>query len=103
MQIKSVSAAYGAKPFEPIAKSGKKAAPEKSAAVQSEQVEFSDTSLNLQRITEVVNATPEVRIEMVEEIKTKIKHNGYPLESNLYKAVEKLLNDKVITGSGLDE
>lgn len=96
MQIKSVTAAYGAKPLEPTAKSGKKDAPGKTAAVQSEQVEFSDTSLNLQKLTEVVEALPEVRIELVEEIKNKIKHNGYPLESNLYKAVEKMLDNEIL-------
>ncbi|NLL12859.1 MAG: flagellar biosynthesis anti-sigma factor FlgM [Fibrobacter sp.] len=96
MQIKSVSAAYGAKPLESTAKSGRKAAPGKMAAVPSEQVEFSEASQNLQKLTEVVNSIPEVRIELVEEIKTKIKHNGYPLESNLYKAVEKLIKEQII-------
>ncbi len=96
MQIKSVSAAYGAKPLESTAKSGRKAAPEKLAAVPSEQVEFSETSQSLQKLTEVVNSIPDVRIELVEEIRTKIKHNGYPLESKLYKAVEKLVEEKII-------
>lgn len=96
MQIKSVSAAYGAKPLEQTVKSGKKTAPEKMAAVPSEQVEFSDTSVNLQKLTEVVEAIPDVRIELVEKIKEKIKHNGYPLESNLYKAVEKLVENRII-------
>jgi flagellar biosynthesis anti-sigma factor FlgM len=96
MQIKSVSAAYGAKHLETSAKSGRKSAPEKMAAVPSEQVEFSEASQSLQKLTEAVNSIPEVRIELVEEIKTKIKHNGYPLESNLYKAVKKLLKEKII-------
>jgi flagellar biosynthesis anti-sigma factor FlgM len=96
MNIQSVAAAYGAKPYEPAAKSGKKAAPEKSAAVQSEQVELSDTSLNLQKLRDNVAAVPDVRLAIVEEIKTKIKYNGYPLESNLYKAMEKMIQNKVI-------
>lgn len=96
MNIQSVAAAYGAKPYEPAAKSGKKAAPEKSAAVQSEQVELSDTSLNLQKLHDTVAAASDVRLPIVEEIKNKIKYNGYPLESNLYKAMEKMIDMKVI-------
>jgi anti-sigma28 factor (negative regulator of flagellin synthesis) len=96
MQIKSISAAYGAKPLEATVKSGRKAAPEKMAAVPSEQVEFSEASQSLQKLTEVVDSIPEVRIKLVEEIKLKIKHNGYPLESNFYKAMEKILKENII-------
>lgn len=96
MNIQSVTAAYGAKTFEPAAKNGKKAAPEKSAAVQSEQVEFSDASMDLQKLHEAVDASPDVRLSLVEEIKIKIKYNGYPLESSLYKALEKMFDDKLI-------
>lgn len=96
MQVKSIIAAYGAKPLESTAKSGRKAAPEKMAAVPSEQVEFSEASQSLQKLKDVFNSIPEVRIKLVEEIKTKIKHNGYPMESNMYKALEKLLKEKII-------
>jgi hypothetical protein len=96
MLIKSVSAAYGAKPYEPVAKSGKKATPEKSVAVPKEQVELSDTSLNLQKLGEIIDSTPEVRIPLVEEIQKKIKYNSYPIESNFYKALEKMKLNEVI-------
>jgi hypothetical protein len=96
MQIKSAISAYGAKPYEPVAKSGKKAAPEKSAAVRSEQVEFSDLSQNLNKLKEIVENTPDVRVPMVEEIATKIKYNGYPLETAFYKAIEKMIEKKII-------
>jgi len=39
---------------------------------------------------------PEVRIPSVEKIKEKIAKNGYPIESSLYKAVEKMVNNKTI-------
>ena len=39
---------------------------------------------------------PDIRLQVVEEIKQKIKYNGYPIESNLYKAVEKLIADRVL-------
>lgn len=96
MEIRSVTAAYGAKPFEPVVKGDKKAAPEQTAAAQKEQVEFSETSLSMNKLKEVIDITPEIRIKMVEEIRTKIKYNGYPLESNFYKAIEALIANKVV-------
>ncbi|KMQ51181.1 hypothetical protein CHISP_1887 [Chitinispirillum alkaliphilum] len=76
-------------------------APGKSAAVRTENVEISETSLSMQKLREEVNAQPEIRIQMVEEIKHKIKHNGYPLETNLYKALENLV-DKNFTWHVID-
>ena len=96
MDIRPIAAAYGAKPLEPVVKGDKKAAPEKTAAAQKEQVEFSDTSLSMQKLKEVIDSTPEVRIKLVEEIQAKIKYNGYPLESNLYKAMQNLISNKVV-------
>jgi flagellar biosynthesis anti-sigma factor FlgM len=96
MNIDRIYSAYGAKPYQNSSKSSRKEAPEKSAAVPKEQVELSDTSKTIQSISDTISELPEVRLEMVEQIKTKIKYNGYPLESNLYKAIEKLVDDKLI-------
>lgn len=96
MDIRPIVAAYGAKPFESVTKSDKKAAPEKSAAAPSEQVEISATSMSMQRLKEIIDSTPEVRLKVVEEIRTKIKHNSYPIESNLYKAMENMVEEKII-------
>ncbi|MBN2037621.1 MAG: flagellar biosynthesis anti-sigma factor FlgM [Chitinispirillaceae bacterium] len=92
------SAAYGVQSYKPaVAKdAGKDAAPPKSSAVSSEQVELSDASVNLKKLRDIVESTPDVRLKVVEEIKLKIKYNGYPIESNLYKAVEKLIDNKVV-------
>ncbi len=96
MDIRPVTAAYGAKPLEQVSKTDKKKASDRTAAAQKEQVEFSDASLSMQKLKEVIDGTPEVRIKVVEEIRTKIKYNGYPLESNLYKAIQNLVADKII-------
>ncbi|NLP03456.1 MAG: flagellar biosynthesis anti-sigma factor FlgM [Fibrobacter sp.] len=97
MNIQSVVSAYGAKPYEPSAKSGKKAAPENTTAVlEKEQVEFSDTSLNLQKMRNLIDDIPDVRIAKVEEIKLKIKYNGYPMETNLYKAVKHMVEQRIL-------
>jgi len=96
MDIRQVAAAYGAKTIEPVAKGNKIAAPEKTAAAQTEQVEFSDASLSMQKLKDIIDQTPDVRLKVVEEIKTKIKYNGYPIESNLYKAIEGMVSDKIL-------
>jgi hypothetical protein len=98
MNIQSVTSAYGAQPVLTAARGGKKtAAPEQTAAAQNEQVVLSDDSISFQKVKEALKQIPEVRIPMVEEIKVKVKFNGYPVESNLYKAVEKLIENGVIS------
>ncbi|MBN1603099.1 MAG: flagellar biosynthesis anti-sigma factor FlgM [Chitinispirillaceae bacterium] len=96
MDISRISSAYGAKPYQNSIKSSRKEAPDKSAAVPKEQVELSDTSKTVQLISDTTSELPEVRLELVEQIKSKIKYNGYPLESNLYKAIENLVEKRII-------
>ena len=97
--IRNIStAAYGVQAYEPSSKAdGKKTAtPVKASVVKQEQVELSDTARSLKLVKDAIDAIPEVRIKKVEEIKEKIKYNGYPIETNMYKAVEKLLANNVI-------
>jgi anti-sigma28 factor (negative regulator of flagellin synthesis) len=96
MNIERINAAYGAKPYQSSSKSGRKEAPEKSAAVPKEQIELSDVAQSIRSVTDAISNLPDVRLEVVEQIRTKIKYNGYPIESSLYKAIEKLVDDKVI-------
>ena len=92
------SAAYGVQSYKPAAvkNAGKDPTPQKAPAAPSEQVELSDASVNLNKLRDIVDATPDIRLQVVEEIKQKIKYNGYPIESSLYKAVEKLIADKIV-------
>jgi hypothetical protein len=96
INIQSISsAAYGVQSYKPATKSaGKEPTPPKPSAAPSEQVELSDASVNLKKLRDIVDSTPDVRLAVVEEIKLKIKFNGYPAESNAYKAIEKLIADK---------
>lgn len=98
MNISRALSAYGARPIETAVKNNsKKEAPAKAAAtVPHEQVELSDDAKSFQKVMEAVDATPEVRIPMVEEIRQKIKLNGYPFETKLYKALEKMIDTKVV-------
>lgn len=96
MDIRPIAAAYGAKPVNSIAKTEKRQAPEKSTVAQGEHVELSATSLSMNKLKEIIDNTPDIRIKVVEEIKTKIKHNGYPLESSFYKALENMVTEKTL-------
>ena len=96
MNIQSVAAAYGAQYFQPVAKSHKVTAPAQPAAVSNEQVEISGESENYQTVREAVNALPDSRIPLVEDLKNKIKMDGYPLETNIYKALEKLTSNSIV-------
>jgi anti-sigma28 factor (negative regulator of flagellin synthesis) len=98
MNISRALSAYGARPIETAVKNNsKKEAPAKAAAtVPQEQVELSDDAKSFQKVMEAVDATPEVRIPLVEEIRQKIKLNGYPFETKLYKALEKMIDTKVV-------
>ena len=97
MNISRALSAYGAKPFESTAKTSKKQAPEKTEApVPKEQVELSDESQTFQKVREAIQGSPDIRIPLVEEMKQKIKLNGYPFETRLYKALEKMIDSKVV-------
>ena len=96
MNIQSVAAAYGAQYFQPVAKSNKTAAPVQTAAVSNEQVEISDKSSDYQTVREAVNALPDIRIPLVENLKNKIKMDGYPFETNIYKALSKIVDYKIV-------
>jgi len=101
MDIQRIGAAYGTRQFDSVVKNDKRAAPEKKTAAQSEQVEISDESVKLQRLSmeklnEIIDKTPDVRLKVVEEIKTRIKYNGYPIESNIYKAIKNLVENNII-------
>jgi hypothetical protein len=98
INIQQISvAAYGAQTYEPTAKgSGKKVVTPAPSAPRSEQVELSNASLSLNKVRDAIAALPEVRIPLVEEIRQKIKYNGYPMESAFYKAVQKMVANNVI-------
>ncbi|MDO5575877.1 MAG: hypothetical protein Q4F84_02250 [Fibrobacter sp.] len=116
MEINKITSAYGAKPYESFAAGSKQSAPEKSVALQGapekkaaiqqgtpeksaanpkEQLELSSTSQSLMKVKEAINKLPEVRLPIVDEIRTKIKYNGYPVESNLYKYIERIVENEL--------
>lgn len=100
INIQNVSiSAYGAQSLPPAVKTSGKTDPPPQQQIlgsNTEKVELSDASVTISRLREKIDAIPEVRIQMVEEIKLKIKQNDYPYTTNLYKAIDKMLESKIL-------
>lgn len=97
MDIKNVSAAYKASGAEFYKIGRKNSTPKKvDSKDHGEQVELTEVAKSMQKVMEAIDVLPDVRIQVVEEIKTKIKYNGYPIESSLYKSLEKLIANKIV-------
>ncbi len=83
---------YGANKAQP-----KRAAEKKSGiSPREEVVQFSIEGKQANDKTELekmVDATPEIRIELVEELKAKIKSNDYPIENKLDETVRRLIQN----------
>ncbi|MCU0609910.1 MAG: flagellar biosynthesis anti-sigma factor FlgM [Chitinispirillaceae bacterium] len=89
------AAAYGSLPYQSTVKAGeKKAVPQKP--IGSSQVELSDASIIMKKVRDAVDAIPEVRIKLVEEIREKIRNNQYPFHTNLQSLVDKLVENNII-------
>ncbi|MBD3317914.1 MAG: hypothetical protein GF344_19190 [Chitinivibrionales bacterium] len=96
MNIQGILKAYGPRLYAP-ANARKRAAPEKGTdARKPEQVEISAESEQLQRLKRRIEEMPDVRLEIVSKIKTRIKMNDYPLENNIDEAVKKLIKNDLI-------
>lgn len=97
--IQNVStSAYGAQSLQPTLKAnGKKDLPPQAPPIiNAEKVELSEASVTISRLREKIDALPEIRIKMVEEIKQKIQQNNYPYVTNLYKALDSMLENKIV-------
>ena len=64
---------------------------------QGEKVQISDASKSLQHVREAVRKAPDVRVELVVEIKRKVKDGSYPLDANLGKALERMVQERVLS------
>jgi hypothetical protein len=100
INIQNVSAsAYGAQSLPPAIKPNGKTDPPPQMQIlgsNTEKVELSDASVTISRLREKIDAIPEIRIKLVEEIKQKIQQNNYPYTTNLYNAIDKMLESKIL-------
>jgi anti-sigma28 factor (negative regulator of flagellin synthesis) len=96
MNIKPVSTAFQAQAYESVAKNVKKAEQTKKQVMGQEQVDLSESSLNLQKVKEAVDAAPEIRIPIVEEIMKRIKNNDYPITTHAEKALDVMIKNHIL-------
>lgn len=95
MDVKQVLPAFQVQAYETVAKSGKKTAQTKSQVMGQEQVELSESSLNMQKVKEAVDAAPDIRIPIVEEIQKRIANNDYPIPTHAEKALDVMLKNRI--------
>ncbi len=83
--------AYGSS----VSSKGKQSKDATKTGVPKEKVEISDSSASVRKVLDTIKELPDVRIEKVEEIRQRIKNNDYPLENNLLRAVDKMVENKI--------
>jgi len=98
MNIRTITGAYTARSLPLSPKGSARSAQQRSSAEPEERVELSDASRSLQAVREKVDQTPEVRTELVREMREKIFYNGYPMSSDLAATIEKLIEKRVVLG-----
>ena len=87
--VKAYEAASGKKPArQPDTKA--------SLGVEREKVEISDSSASAKKVLDRIRVLPDVRIDLVSEIRARIKKNDYPLDNRLMQAAEKMLSGGVV-------
>ncbi len=77
---------------------GRKTDVKKSAfSPREEKVEISTETAekaDRMKLAKVIASTPDIRIELVEELKAKIRSNDYPIESKLDETVRRIMRDE---------
>lgn len=95
MNIQSVSASYRAHQLASAQKNRTKPDVPRPD-LPKEKVEISDESVSFRAVREKVDRTPDIRADKVGEAKKKVFYFGYPLDSDLVNAIEKLLERRII-------
>jgi len=96
MNVNGLSSAYGPRSLQPEQKkSGVHAAKSESAPKGGEKVELkgSTEASTIENLKNVINQLPETRLDMVEEIKEKIRTNDYPIETHFEWALQDIIKD----------
>ncbi len=100
MNIQSVGAAYGSKIYSNAKKVKNESVPAKENKPVGEKVEISEQSstreAEFQMVKAAVDNAPDVRIEVVEDIKARIKSNDYPIENKLDDITKRLIQSHVL-------
>ena len=102
MNIQAVSAVgYGANLTSVAQRSdGRTQAPAASSSETSrEKVEISDTSSDMAVVRKAVDALPDVRLPIVNDINARIAISDYPIANNMNEALKQMLMSKVLSTS----
>lgn len=97
MAIENISATYGASLYGSQKGKAKEGIKKSSAFVpREEKVEISnrDQKDETSALKALIANTPDVRIQLVEDIKAKIKTNDYPIEGRLDETIRKMIQDE---------
>ncbi len=96
MAIGMLNAASATHLYKVNSKQTKKTEESKSAfSPREERVEIHSDAKEQNEIKKAVDATPDVRIELVAELQAKIKSNDYPIEGNIDELVRKMIQQNV--------
>ena len=96
LNINPISSAVDLKAYFKVNEKKASAETAKGTATNSEVVELSAVSDDVQSVKGAVASLPEIRIEKVDEIKKKIKQNDYPLENRFDEALKKLWSSNIL-------
>ena len=98
MDIQAVNAAYG-KSYD-AKRPDKKSVPALSNDIKSEKVDISNKSSKkssgVEMVKAVVDEISEIRLDVVKEIKVRIKTNDYPIENNLDELIKKMIQSNIM-------
>ncbi len=97
MAIGTLTSATAAHLYGVNSKPAKQAESKKTGIVRREEkVEFSSESKEANEKNElekIIDSTPDVRIQIVEDLKAKIKSNDYPIENKIDEVVRRMIRD----------
>ena len=100
MNVQSIGASYGSKIYSSSKKAKNESVPANEKQPVREKVEISEKSstreTEFQMIKAAVDSTPEVRIEVVENIKARIKSNDYPIKNKLDEITKRLIQSQIL-------
>lgn len=99
MDVQAVNAAYG-KSYD-AKRPDRKSVHTLSNEIKTEKVDISNKPLKesseIQMVKAVVDEISEIRLDVVKEIKARIKTNDYPMENFLDELIKKMIQNNIMS------
>ena len=96
VNIQPVSPNYGPNSANRIRTGQKKTAGTQSSAPESASVQISGEASDVNTVRMAMARTPEIRMEVVDKVKIRIKSNDYPIENNMDEAIKRLIQSNIV-------